>query len=146
MKSFKQFNEDGNYTNQFSHQSVENDNVGIFDVANPDSLQKVNAFVGAIAEQEYLQPDAAMHQLAMKLGTIGLTYVLPKVEGNNGKSVVEVSQHGGRYGKTSDNTTSGEGDIENGDGISHRKESGLKLEFNWERQPNNTYKVFAKLV
>ena len=146
MKSFKQFNEDGNYTNQFSHQSVENDNVGIFDVANPESLQKVNAFVGAIAEQEYLQPDAAMHQLAMKLGTIGLTYVLPKVEGNNGKSVVEVSQHGGRYGKTSDNTTSGEGDIENGDGISHRKESGLKLEFNWERQPNNTYKVFAKLV
>ena len=122
MKSFKQFNEDGNYTNQFSHQSVENDNVGIFDVANPDSLQRVNAFVGAIAEQEYLQPDAAMHQLAMKLGTIGLTYVLPKVEGNNGKSVVEVSQHGGRYGKTSDNTTSGEGDIENGDGISHRKE------------------------
>ena len=87
-----------------------------------------------------------MHQLAMKLGTIGLTYVLPKVEGNNGKSVVEVSQHGGRYGKTSDNTTSGEGDIENGDGISHRKEGGLKLEFNWERQPNNTYKVFAKLV
>jgi hypothetical protein len=146
MKSFKQFNEDGNYTNQFSHQSVENDNVGIFDVANPDSLQRVNAFVGAIAEQEYLQPDAAMHQLAMKLGTIGLTYVLPKVEGNNGKSVVEVSQHGGRYGKTSDNTTSGEGDIENGDGISHRKESGLKLEFNWERQSNNTYKVFAKLV
>ena len=146
MKSFKQFNEDGNYTNQFSHQSVENDNVGIFDVANPDSLQKVNAFVGAIAEQEYLQPDAAMHQLAMKLGTIGLTYVLPKVEGNNGKSVVEVSQHGGRYGKTSDNTTSGEGDIENGDGISHIKESGLKLEFNWERQSNNTYKVFAKLV
>ena len=49
MKSFKQFNEAG-YTDRFSHQSVENDNVGIFDVANPESLQKVNAFVGAIAE------------------------------------------------------------------------------------------------
>ena len=145
MKSFKQFNENG-YTNQFSHQSVENGSVGIFDIANPDSLQKVNAFVGAIAEQEYLQPDAAMHQLAMKLGTIGLTYRLPKIEGNNGKTVVEVSQYGGRYGKTSDNTTSGEGDIESGDGISHKKEGGLKLEFNWERQSNNTYKVFAKLV
>jgi len=146
MKSFKQFNEDGQYTNQFSHQSVENDNVGIFDIAKPESLQKVNAFVGAIAEQEYVQPDAAMHQLAMKLGTIGLTYIIPKVEGTKGKSVVEVSQHGGRYGKTSDNTTSGDGDIENGDGISHRKEGGLKLEFNWERQSNNTYKVFASLV
>ena len=40
--------------------------------------------------------------------------------------------------QTSDNTTSGDGDIENGDGISHRKEGGLKLEFNWEKQPNNT--------
>jgi hypothetical protein len=144
MKSFKQYNEAA--TERFSHQSVENDNVGIFDVANPESLQKVNAFVGAIAEQEYVQPDAAMHQLAMKLGTIGLSYTIPKIEGNNGKSVVEVSQFGGRYGKTSDNTTSGEGDIENGDGISHRKEGGLKLEFNWEKQPNNTYKVFANLV
>ena len=84
MKSFKQHNEA--YTDRFAHQSVENDNVGIFDVANPDSLQKVNAFVGAIAEQEYLQPDAAMHQLAMKLGTIGLTYVLPKVEGSHGSA------------------------------------------------------------
>ena len=144
MKSFKQFEEA--YTDQFSHQSAENDNVGIFDIANPDSLQKVNAFVGAIAEQEYIQPDAAMHQLAMKLGTLGLTYTLPKIEGNNGKSVVEVSEYGGRYGKTSDNTTSGDGDIENSDGISHRKEGGLKLEFNWEKQSNNTYKVFANLV
>ena len=144
MKSFKQYNEA--YTDRFAHQSVEDDSTAIFDVANPESLQKVNAYVGAIADKEYVQPDAAMHQLAMKLGTIGLSYTIPKVEDNNGKSVVEVSQFGGRYGKTSDNTTSGDGDIENGDGISHRKEGGLKLEFNWERQPNNTYKVFANLV
>tara|TARA_Y100000817_G_scaffold268433_1_gene225504 strand:- start:97 stop:540 length:444 start_codon:yes stop_codon:yes gene_type:complete len=147
MKSFKQFDEA--YTDRFSHQSVENDNVGIFDIANPESLQKVNAFVGALAEQEYVQPDAAVHQLAMKLGTIGLTYSLPKIEGNNGKTVVEVSQHGGRYGKTPENSNGpmSKGDeIEDGDGISHRKEGGLKLEFKWEKQANNTYKVFANLI
>tara|TARA_Y100000994_G_scaffold183733_1_gene152523 strand:- start:76 stop:519 length:444 start_codon:yes stop_codon:yes gene_type:complete len=147
MKSFKQFDEA--YTDRFSHQSVENDNVGIFDIANPESLQKVNAFVGALAEQEYVQPDAAVHQLAMKLGTIGLTYSLPKIEGNNGKTVVEVSQHGGRYGKTPENSNGpmSKGDeIEDGDGISHRKEGGLKLEFKWEKQENNTYKVFANLI
>ena len=147
MKSFKQFDEA--YTDRFSHQSVENDNVGIFDIANPESLQKVNAYVGAIAEQEYLQPDAAVHQLAMKLGTIGLTCTLPKIEGNNGKTVVEVSQHGGRYGKTPANSNGpmSKGDeIEDGDGISHRKEGGLKLEFKWEKQSNNTYKVFANLI
>ena len=144
MKSFKQHNEA--YTDRFAHQSVEDDSTAIFDVANPESLQKLNAYVGAIAEQEYLQPNAAMHQLAMKLGTIGLSYTLPNIEGNKGKSVVEVLQFGGRYGKTTDNTNSGDGDIENGDGISHRKEGGLKLEFNWEKQSNNTYKVFANLV
>ena len=147
MKRFKQFDEA--YTDRFSHQSVENDNVGIFDIANPESLQKVNAFVGALAEQEYVQPDAAVHQLAMKLGTIGLTYSLPKIEGNNGKTVVEVSQHGGRYGKTPENSNGpmSKGDeIEDGDGISHRKEGGLKLEFKWEKQANNTYKVFANLI
>ena len=30
-------------------------------------------------------------------------------------------------------------EIEDGDGISHKKEGGLKLEFNWEKQANNTY-------
>ena len=147
MKSFKQFDEA--YTDRFSHQSVENDNVGIFDIANPESLQKVNAFVGALAEQEYVQPDAAVHQLAMKLGTIGLTYSLPKIEGNGGKTVVELTQFGGRYGKTPENSNGpmSKGDeIEDGDGISHRKEGGLKLEFKWEKQENNTYKVFANLI
>ena len=108
-------------------------------------MQKLNAYVGSIADKEYLQPDSAMHQLAMRLGTVGLSYTLPKIEGNNGKTVVELMQFGGRYGKTPDNTTSGEGDIVNDDGISHKKEGGLKLEFNWEKQENNQFKVFASL-
>ena len=109
-------------------------------------MQKLNAYVGSVADKEYLQPDSAMHQLAMRLGTVGLSYTLPKIDGNNGKTVVELTQFNNRYGKTPDNTTSGEGDIVNDDGISHRKEGGLKLEFNWEKQSNNTYKVFANLV
>ena len=144
MKSFKQHNEA--YTDRFAHQSVEDDSTAIFDVANPESLQKLNAYVGAIAEQEYLQPNAAMHQLAMKLGTIGLSYTLPKIEGNKGKSVVEVLQFGGRYGKTTDNTNSGDGDDNIGGNLLQLKEGGLKLEFKWERQENNTYKVFANLI
>ena len=144
MKSFKQFNEA--YTDRFAQQGTEDETHAYFNVEDPVAMQKLNAYVGSIADKEYLQPDAAMHQLAMRLETIGLRYTVPKIDGNNGKSVVEVSQFGGRYGKTPDNTTSGDGDIENGDGISHRKEGGLKLEFNWEKQPNNTYKVFANLV
>ena len=137
MKSFKQFNEAG-YTDRFSHQSVENDNVGIFDVANPDSLQKVNAFVGAIANQEYMNPKAAMEQLQSKLTTIGLSFDMPEVV--EGKASATISQHGGRFGKDLDGS-----DI-NDDGISHRKEGGLKVEFSCETLQNGTSKVYAKLV
>ena len=144
MKSFKQYNEA--YTDRFAHSSAENDNAGLFNVQDPASLQKLNGFVGALADKEYMQPNAAVEQLAMRLGTVGLNFKLPNIEGNNGKTTVEVNQFGGRYGKTTDNATSGKGDIEDGDGISHKKEGGLKLEFNWEKQANNTYKVFANLV
>ena len=36
-------------------------------------------------------------------------------------------------------------EIENGDGISHKKDGVLKIEFNWEKQENNQFKVFANL-
>ena len=147
MKSFKQYNEA--YTDRFSHQSTEDETHASFNIQDPVALQKLNGFVGALAEQEYLQPDAAIHQMAMKLGTVGLQFALPKIEGNGGKTVVELTQFGGRYGKTPDNSNGpmSKGDeIEDGDGISHRKEGGLKLEFKWERQENNTYKVFANLI
>ena len=138
MKSFKQHNEA--YTDRFTHQSVEDDNLGLFNVQDEASMQKLNAYVGALADKEYLQPGAAVEQLAMRLGTVGLNFTLPKIDGDKGNTTVEVSQFGGRFGKDTDGS-----DI-NDDGVSHKKEGGLKLEFNWEKQTNNTYKVFANLV
>ena len=138
MKSFKQHNEA--YTDRFTHQSAEDDNLGLFNVQDEASMQRLNGFVGALADKEYLQPGAAVEQLAMRLGTVGLNFTLPKIEGDKGNTVVEVSQFGGRFGKDTDGS-----DI-NDDGVSHKKEGGLKLEFNWEKQTNNTYKVFANLV
>ena len=74
------------------------------------------------------------------MGTVGLNFTLPKIDGEKANAVVEVNQIGGRYGKDTD------GSDVNDDGVSHKKEGGLKLEFNWEKQSNNTYKVFANLV
>jgi hypothetical protein len=147
MKSFKPHNEA--YTDQVTHQSAEADNAGLFNVQDEASMQKLNGFVGALADKEYLQPNAAVEQLAMRLGTVGLNFKLPSITGDKGNTVVEVIQFGGRYGKTPENSNgpmSSGTEIENGDGISHKKEGGLKLEFNWEKQANNTYKVFANLV
>ena len=144
MKSFKQYNEA--YTDAGTLKQTEDGTHAAFNVQDPVALQKLNGYVGALADKEYLQPNAAVEQLAMRLGTVGLNFKLPNINTDKGNTTVEVNQFGGRYGKTPENATSGDNDIENGDGISHRKEGGLKLEFNWEKQANNTYKVFANLV
>ena len=142
MKSFNQYNEHIVQTLD----PAEDDNKGLFNVQDPKSLQQLNGYVGSLADKEYLQPEAAIGQLRLRLGTVGLDFKVPTVDGDKGSAVAEVTQFGGRYGKTTDNTNAGEGDIEDGDGISHKKAGGLKLEFNWEKQANNTYKVFASLV
>ena len=141
MKSFKQcdLNEDGQYTDRFTHQSAEDDNLGLFNVQDEASMQKLNGFVGALADKEYLQPGAAVEQLAMRLGTVGLNFTLPKIDSDKGTTVVEVSQFGGRFGKDTD------GSDVNDDGVSHKKEGGMKIEFNWEKQNNNQFMVSASL-
>ena len=142
MKRFNQYNEHIVQTLD----SAEDDNKGLFNVQDPASLQQLNGYVGGLADKEYLQPEAAIGQLRTRLGTVGLDFQPPKVDGDKGSAVAEVTQFGGRYGKTTDNTNAGDGDIEDADGVSHKKAGGLKLEFNWEKQANNTYKVFASLV
>ena len=146
MKSFKQYDEA--YTDRFAHSSAEDDNKHLANIQDDKVLQRLNGFVGAIADKEYLQPEAAIKQLNNKLGIVGYNFPEPKISGDKGKTTVEVTQFGGRYGKTPDNSNgpmSKGKEIEDGDGISHKKDGGLKLEFNWEKQSNNTYKVFASL-
>ena len=146
MKSFKQFDEA--YTDRFAQTSAEDDNLHLVNIHDDKDVQRLNGYVGAIADREYLQPEAAIKQLNNKLGIVGLNFAEPKVDSDKGKATVEVTQFGGRYGKTSDNSNgpmSQGKEIEDGDGISHKKDGGLKIEFNWEKQENNQFKVFASL-
>ncbi len=146
MKSFKQFDEA--YTDRFAHTSAEDDNKHLSNVFDEKVVQRLNGYVGAIADREYLQPEAAIKQLNNKLGIVGLRFAEPKVDSDKGNATVELTQFGGRYGKTPDNSNgpmSQGKEIEDGDGISHKKDGGLKIEFNWEKQENNQFKVFANL-
>ena len=62
-------------------QSAEDGNIGAHNLHDPKVMEKVNGFVGSIANQEYLNPQAAMEQLANKLATIGLSFRIPS-DGN----------------------------------------------------------------
>ena len=99
MKSFKQFE-----SHTVALNSAEDDNLGLFNIHDEKVMQRLNGFVGAIAQQEYMQPDAAMKQLNNKLNIMGLNFVEPKIESDKGNASVDVTQFGGRYGKTPENS------------------------------------------
>ena len=124
-----------------THQApIEDSSMGVHNIENADVLKRVNAFVGSIAEREYLSPQHAVDQLKEKLARIGLDVGEIDLNGDNGKVTAEIKQFGGRFGKDIDGA-----DI-NDDGISHRKEGGLKLEVTYETLKTGSSKVYAKLV
>ena len=65
MKTFKQHIKEGSYTGYMGdaqgvgvavQNSIEDSNISAANIHDPDVLKQVNAFVGSIAEREYLSP------------------------------------------------------------------------------------------
>ena len=112
-----------------------------FDVANPDVLKRVNAFVGSIADREYLIPEAAIQQLRNFMLRIGLQF--PKVDlPESGSISLPLSQWGGRFGKDLDTPYD---EFVNDDGITDRVPGGLSLDIKTEAVANGSWKVYAKI-
>ena len=148
MKTFKQHVKEGHNQAKYgagnvgtaTSNAVEDGNIGAHNIQDSEVLKRVNAFVGSIAEREYMKPQFAVDELREKLQRIGLTVSPVDMIGDSGKVTAEVKQFGGRFGKDTDGS-----DI-NDDGISHKKEGGLKLNVEYETLKNGTSKVYAKLV
>ena len=148
MKTLKQHIKEGYKQDKYgagnvgsaTSDAVEDGSIGAHNIQDPDVLKRVNAFVGSIAEREYMKPQFAIDELREKLHRIGLTVSSVDMDGDKGKVTAEVKQFGGRFGKDTDGS-----DI-NDDGISHKKEGGLKMEVSYETLKNGTSKVYAKLV
>ena len=145
MKTFKQHIKEGSdktaaAVGSQTTNSVEDGSIGVHNIHDADVLKRVNAFVGSVAECEYLKPQFAVDKLREKLQRIGLDMGDVAIKGDNGKITTEVKQFGGKFGKDTDGS-----DI-NDDGISHKKEGGLKMEISYETLKNGTSKVYAKLV
>ena len=75
MKSFRQFNE---YTANATLKQAEDETHAAFNVQDPIALQKLNAYVGSIADREYLQPDAAPPALRCPMSQRFSFYAKPK--------------------------------------------------------------------
>ena len=143
MKTYKQFISEAGVVGLQHQTSVDVDGQDTYDITNPSVLKRVNAFVGSIADREYLIPENAVDQLRNFLMRIGLTFQKVEIPESGGVTVT-LSQWGGRFGK--------DGNVDfdefvNDDGITNRVEGGLSLRVETEAVgKTGSWKVYAKIV
>ena len=95
MKTFKQHVKEGMSplgVGVTTSNSPEDGSIGVHNIHVPEVMQRVNAFVGSIAEREFIKPQHAVDELREKLNRIGLTVSDVTLEGEKGNVNCEVKQ------------------------------------------------------
>ena len=112
-------------------------------ISNPKVIRALNAYVGAIANMEYMLPEHALNKLREKLGRFGLSFgQIPDMNESNGSFDLPLTRFGGRFGKDTDTAHD---EVINDDGISHMVEGGLALKIQYEMLGNSSCRIFAKI-
>lgn len=110
------------------------------DMANPKTVERINAFLGAMGQIEHLIPEHALNKVRERLGRIGLSFGEVSMNEDGGKMSMPLTHLGGRFGKDEN------GDDISDDNISHKVEGGLSLEITHETSGNGTHFIRTKIV
>ena len=141
MKSFKKFVKESVGHHAMGVQFDSNDNMSA--LSNPVVIQKLNAYVGVITNEETKIVEDAISNLRQKLMRVGLTFgEVPMFEGKSGSFSLPLTLFGGRFGKDTDTPHD---EFLNDDGISDKVEGGLSLNIGYEMTASNCYKISAKI-
>ena len=143
MRSFSKFITEGRGPHT-SDQSIATDNgLNASEVQNPRVLRALNAYVGAIANMEYILPEHALTKLRNALDRVGYSFgAIPEMTEESGSFSLPLTRFGGRFGKDTDTPHD---EVINDDGISHMVEGGLALKIQYEMVRNNSCRIFAKI-
>lgn len=169
MKKFKdlrtQINEDSEsyYDAKYrvgpigGNNEVDQPDAAIFDLARPESVRRINTYLGAAEAKPVLDPNSVLRQLQRKLSIIGLQFTIPTSDlggrarygmstpddGGVGMTTREypLSYLGGRFGVL-DNS----GKFGYDDNISHRLGHGLVLRIVYQDTPDGKTFVKPKIV
>ena len=141
MKSFSKFLKEGVGT---SDQQIAVDNgINPSEIQNPKVLRALNAYVGAIANMEFMLPEQALTKLRSALDRVGYSFgAIPEMTEQSGSFDLPLTRFGGRFGKDTDTPHD---EVINDDGISHMVEGGLALKIQYEMMRNNSCRIFAKI-
>ena len=142
MKSFKNFFKENVGT---SDQNMAVDQgINPSEIQNPKVLKALNAYVGAIANMEYMLPEHALNKLKEKLGRLGFSFgAIPEMTVKRGSFDLPLTKFGGRFGKDLDTPAD---EFLNDDGISHMVEGGFALKIQYEMLGNSSCRIFAKIA
>ena len=112
-------------------------------ISNPKVIRALNAYVGAIANMEYILPEHALTKLRNALDRVGYSFgAIPEMTEESGSFDLPLVRFGGRFGKDTDTPHD---EVINDDGISHIVEGGLALKIQYEMMKNNSCRIFAKI-
>ena len=146
MRSFKKFiTEGGGPGVGTTDQNLAVDfNINPSAVQEPEIVKKLNAFIGAVANAEFILPEHGIDKIRRSLSRVGFSFgATPTMEGQSCSFELPLTRFGGRFGKDTDTPTD---EIINDDGISHMIEGGLALKIQYEMLQNSSCRIFAKIV
>jgi hypothetical protein len=110
------------------------------DMSNPNTIMRINSFLGAMGQIEYLVPEHALEKIRERLGRLSLSFDEVNLTADGGKISVPLTQFGGRSGEDD------MGEKIDDDGISHKVEGGLSLEIVHEPSGEGTHFLRTKIV
>ena len=114
------------------------------EIQSPKVLKLLNAYVGAIANMEYMLPEHALNKLRNSLSRVGFSFgAIPEMTEKSGSFDLPLTRFGGRFGKDTDTPTD---EVINDDGISHIVEGGLALKIQYEMLGNSSCRIFAEIA
>ena len=147
MKSFKKYISEAYETGANGGYRLNKDVTGRVDTADlhqfaSDSgvLSRLNTWIGDLADREHIGVQAALEQLYRKVEQIGIEFdtIIDEDTSDSGSMDLPITQYGGRMGKDMDGS-----DLD--DDFISAKGPELKMHVEYEKMPNNMYKVVAEI-
>jgi len=135
MKTFKQYMKEAPHPADGDN-PVDGDMM-LGDLSSDAVVERLNAFVGAIADREYLNPEKAVAEMRQKLMRVGIHFGDVQFTEESGEVSVPLIQYGGAFGKSADTPI---------DEFDDMPESGRSLNLVYERSSGGTHRILAKIM
>jgi len=118
---------------------------GVHRIESPEQVQRLNAFLNAFTQREFIEPRTAVAQLRHKFNTIGLDFDWNASSSlQDGNNTISLNRYGGTFGKSLQTPYA---EFETTDGIKeYNNGKGLNLNLNLSNGEDGLYKLEAKIV